>query len=159
MTGQTDTVVLTLPAIAWPGTGGHDPRRDDRRGRVRGVHVDLLGPAGLDRRDDLPRRLGTGPASAQHGRPPTPLPDRGGVWAWSLPASLALAAQHRRHQHHGRVGVRARGQHVLPPVPAWDLVDAADAQGAAAGIIVGGLLAIGAIFAGALSAPRAPAVR
>ena len=23
VTGQTDSVVLTLPALAWPGTGGH----------------------------------------------------------------------------------------------------------------------------------------
>ena len=57
---------------------------------------------------------------------------------------------HRRYQHPGRVGVRARGEHVLPAVPVGHLVAAAHVGGRRAGIITGGLLAVGAIVAGVL---------
>ena len=38
VTGDTDSVVLRVPAAAWPGPIGRHPRRDRRRGRVRRVH-------------------------------------------------------------------------------------------------------------------------
>ena len=46
VTGDTDSVVLRVPAAAWPGLAGRHPRRDRRRGRVRRVHVDRVRPAG-----------------------------------------------------------------------------------------------------------------
>ena len=62
VTGDTDSVVLRVPAAAWPGLRRRHPGRDRRRRRVRRVHVDRLRPAGVDRRHGLPRRAGPGQA-------------------------------------------------------------------------------------------------
>ena len=54
ITGSTDTVVLRLPAAAWPGTVGNVLGAITAAGRLRRVPLDLLRPARLDLGDDLP---------------------------------------------------------------------------------------------------------
>ena len=123
VTGDTDSVVLRVPAAAWPGLGGRDPGRDRRRGRVRRVHVDRVRPAGLDRRHGLARRVARA-AAARGARFRI-----AGVAGMVAPALLALATPRGRHLRARRLGVRARREHVLPAAAARRLVAAADRRG------------------------------
>ena len=125
-TGETDTVVLTLPHAAWPGTVGTVLGALTAAGAFAaflstssGLLVSLAGTISHDiwprlRREPDRRRVG--PARA--------LP-RGRAGGDGRAGAVGPAGAAGRHLHPRRVGVRDRRQHVLPDVPAGGVVDPA----------------------------------
>ena len=123
LTGETDSVVLRLPEAAWPGLGGELLGALVAAGAfaafmstASGLLVSLAGHRVLR---PLARRRGRGERAAaalQRGRARR---DRA--------ADRARAAGPRpRHLPARGLGVRARGEHVLPAAAARDLVGGAD---------------------------------
>lgn len=148
VTGQTDTVVLTLPAIAWPGTGGQILGAMTAAGAFAafmstssGLLISIAGTISHDvwgqgRRASMAVRRRRFRIVAALGM--------------ALPALLALAA--RTVDISIMVGwAFALAASTFCPLFLlgiwWTRLTS---EGAAAGIIIGGLLAVGAILAGAL---------
>ncbi|HEY3774950.1 MAG TPA: cation acetate symporter [Solirubrobacteraceae bacterium] len=148
VTGQTDTVVLTLPAIAWPGTGGQILGAMTAAGAFAafmstssGLLISIAGTISHDvwgqgRRASMGVRRRRFRIVAALGM--------------ALPALLALAA--RTVDISIMVGwAFALAASTFCPLFLlgiwWTRLTS---EGAAAGIIIGGLLAVGAILVGAL---------
>ena len=149
MTGQTDSVVLSLPKAAWPGTVGTLLRRADRGRGVRRVPVDLLGPAGVAGRDDQPRHLAAGAARAAQ---------RISVRRWRfraaalcamvIPALLALLAQSIDISILVGWAFAIAASTFCPMFLLGVWWTRLTARGAAAGMLAGATLATAAIFTG-----------
>ena len=143
VTGDTDSVVLRVPAAAWPGPMGDILAAIVAAGAfaafmstASGLLVSIAGH-GLAR-----------PLAGAAATTPRALPDRrrGGH-----DRPRAARPRHARGRHLGarRLGVRARRQHVLPAAAARRLVAAADRRPAAPpGCWSGALVATGMIATG-----------
>ena len=149
LTGQTDTVVLTLPAIAWPGTGGNILAAMTAAGAFAAFMSTssglLISIAGTISHDVWGR-----------GRPLASLTVRRrrfrivAALGMAGPAVLALAAQNIDISIMVGWAFALAASTFCPLFLLGIWWSRLTAQGAAAGIIVGGVLAIGAILAGAL---------
>ena len=121
VTGDTDSVVLRVPAAAWPGPMGDILAAIVAAGAFAAFMSTasglLVSIAGTVSHDVWPGEAPARGARAS-GSPPAP--------AWSSPALLALATPRGRHLRARRLGLRARRQHVLPAAAARRLVAAAD---------------------------------
>ena len=142
VTGDTDSVVLRVPAAAWPGPMGDILAAIVAAGAFAAFMSTasglLVSIAGTVSHDVLPGKRQT-PADA--------LPDRRGRRHGPARPARARDAR-RRHLGARRLGLRARREHVLPAAAARRLVAAADRPGAAAGMLAGALVATGMITAG-----------
>ena len=155
LTGDTDSVVLALPEAAWPGLGGRDPRRAGGGRRVRGVHVDGVGPDGVGGRDDLVRHLAARPR--RHGGAAPALPDRraGGVLA---PVALALVARGLDISVLVGWAFALAASTFCPLLLLGIWWERLTARGAGMGLIAGATIATGLIFAGLISEGGHPTV-
>jgi Na+(H+)/acetate symporter ActP len=149
LTGQTDTVVLTLPAIAWPGTGGNVLAAMTAAGAFAAFMSTssglLISIAGTISHDVWGR--GRRPASMTVRRRRFRIVAALGMLG---PALLALAAQNIDISIMVGWAFALAASTFCPLFLLGIWWSRLTAQGAAAGIIVGGVLAIGAILAGAL---------
>ena len=127
VTGQTDDVVLTLPRIAWPGTVGTLLTAITCAGAFAaflstssGLLVSLAGTLSHDVWPRVRHRVPSGVAfRRRHFRVAA-------VGGDGDPGAAGAGRRAGRYLAARRLGVRDRRQHLLPDVPARDLVDAAD---------------------------------
>jgi cation/acetate symporter len=149
LTGQTDTVVLTLPAVAWPGTGGNVLAAMTAAGAFAAFMSTssglLISIAGTISHDVWGR--GRRPPSMSVRRRRFRIVAALGM---AGPAALALAAQNIDISIMVGWAFALAASTFCPLFLLGIWWSKLTAQGAAAGIIVGGVLAIGAILAGAL---------
>jgi Na+(H+)/acetate symporter ActP len=149
MTGQTDTVVLTLPAIAWPGTGGNLLAAMTAAGAFAAFMSTssglLISIAGTISHDVWVRgrQLASMTVRRRRFRIVAALGMAG-------PAALALAAQNIDISIMVGWAFALAASTFCPLFLLGIWWSGLTARGAAAGIIVGGVLAVGAIIAGAL---------
>ena len=126
-TGSTDSVVLELPHLAWPGVGGRILAGLTAAGAFAafistssGLLVSLSGTIAYDIWPGIRRTESRGRTARRRTfRAAVPI-------AVVVPAGLALHRRGHRDQRPRRLGVRSRGEHVLPTVLARHLVDRPD---------------------------------
>lgn len=149
LTGQTDTVVLTLPAIAWPGTGGNLLAAMTAAGAFAAFMSTssglLISIAGTISHDVWGR--GRRPVSMTVRRRRFRIVAALGMLG---PALLALAAENIDISIMVGWAFALAASTFCPLFLLGIWWSKLTAQGAAAGIIAGGVMAIGAILAGAL---------
>ena len=123
ITGETDSVVLRLPEAAWPGLGGELLGALVAAGAfaafmstASGLMVSVAGTVSFD--------LWRGGAGAR-GRAAAALPGRRARRRGGAGRARPGGAR-ARHLGAGRLGVRARGEHVLPAAAARHLVGGPD---------------------------------
>lgn len=149
LTGQTDTVVLTLPAIAWPGTGGNVLAAMTAAGAFAAFMSTssglLISIAGTISHDvwGRGRRLASLTVRRRRFRIVAALGMAG-------PAVLALAAQNIDISIMVGWAFALAASTFCPLFLLGIWWSGLTAEGAAAGLIVGGVLSVGAILAGAL---------
>ena len=149
LTGQTDTVVLTLPALAWPGTGGNVLAAMTAAGAFAafmstssGLLISIAGTISHDVWGRGPR-LASMTVRRRRFRIVAALGMAG-------PAVLALAAQNIDISIMVGWAFALAASTFCPLFLLGIWWSGLTAKGAAAGLIVGGVLAIGAILAGVL---------
>ena len=120
--GRADSVVLALPGSALGGLAGDLLTAAARRGGVRGVPVDLLGPGRLDRRRDRPGRAGP----LVRAGPGVPAGRRARRPGHLRPGAALLRPRGRPR---GRARVRGGRLDVLPAAAARHLVAGPDRPG------------------------------
>ena len=149
VTGATDTVVLRLPQAALAGNDGQLLGAITAAGAFAAFLSTSSGLLVLDRGDDFPRRLAAVlPRAHDHGGDPPPAlpPGRGARDARPYRGGLLRAGD--RYRRARGLGLRARGEHVLPALPARDLVDPSDRYRRRLGHGDGAVIATGGILAG-----------